>query len=112
MTDRRRRSCCALAVAATLFLAAPLLLAAPPLLAADASAGTQLEEDFDWLRVPEVIFDLIILRPLGTAATVAGLPMFLASCPLLVPSGEYLTSWDIFVLAPAEYTFRRPLGDF
>ena len=95
--------------------AAALLLwpAAPALGAEDSEAAqAQAEESFDWVRVPEAIFDILVLRPLGLAATVAGLPMFVASAPLLGPSGEYLTSWDVFVQAPAEYTFTRPLGDF
>ena len=40
------------------------------------------------------------------------MPMFVASVPFVAASGELLTSWDVFVLAPADYTFRRPLGDF
>lgn len=101
------RSCCCAAVLAALLVGSPPAVA----VAADAVEG-ESGESFDWVRVPEVVFDALILRPLGFAATVGGLPMFVASTPLLAPSGDLLTSWDVFVLAPAEYTFTRPLGDF
>ena len=57
-------------------------------------------------------FDVLILRPIGTAATLGGFGCFLLLTPLAAASQGVGTVWDIFVLGPAEYTFERPLGEF
>ena len=57
-------------------------------------------------------FDVVILRPIGVAATVGGFGCFLILGPLAAASQGIATVWDIFVLGPAEYTFQWPLGDF
>ena len=57
-------------------------------------------------------FDAIVLRPLGSLATVAGFVFFVCSTPLAGVSGKIPTAWDVLVMNPADYTFRRPLGDF
>ena len=57
-------------------------------------------------------FDAIVLRPLGALATGAGFAFFLCSTPLAGVSGKVGIAWDVFVMNPADYTFRRPLGDF
>lgn len=59
-----------------------------------------------------VALDVLVLRPLGAAATVGGFGCFLITAPMMAPSGEHMTAWDVFVLGPADYTFQRPLGDF
>ena len=58
------------------------------------------------------VLDVVLLRPLGAVATVAGFAFFVASLPIVAPTREIGWTWDIFVLAPAEYTFVRSLGDF
>ncbi len=62
--------------------------------------------------VGEAVFDVIILRPLGAAATAGGFGVFLITAPLLAPSREVPYGWETFVLGPYEYTVERPLGDF
>ena len=57
-------------------------------------------------------FDAMVLRPLGSIATAAGFAFFVCSTPLAGVSGKLEIAWDIFVMNPADYTFRRPLGDF
>ena len=69
------------------------------------------DEGFAWSEVPEVAVDLLVLRPLGTAASAIGLVFFAASAPFTAPSGGIYTSWDVFVMAPVDYTFLRPLGE-
>ena len=68
--------------------------------------------DLTWRDAPAVAFDVLLLRPLSAIATIAGVPFFVASLPFVAPAGEIMTSLDVFVLAPAEYTITRPLGDF
>jgi hypothetical protein len=61
--------------------------------------------------------DILFLRTMGTAATAVGFGFFVCSAPFFgmaiwtVPDG-FRESWDIFVVAPVEYTFERPLGQF
>ena len=60
----------------------------------------------------EIIFDSVVLRPLGFVATVGGFAAFLLVAPWLAPSREIPYGWDSFVIGPADYTFRRPIGEF
>ncbi len=82
--------------------AAPLVPAGPQ---ARDGAGAALEE------LGLKTLDAVVVRPLGAAASAAGLAFFLASLPLVAPARQIGTSWEIFVLAPVDYTFLRPLGD-
>jgi hypothetical protein len=58
------------------------------------------------------VFDLIVLRPLGAAAMVVGVPFFVASAPFVGPTGGLPRAFDVFVYAPVDYTLLRPLGEF
>lgn len=104
-------------------LAAPLPAAADDLGGSEPVDITQPDQSVDRTpperesgvtvaRVGASVLDAIVLRPLGFAATVGGMIMFMASAPLVAPSQELPTTWDIFVLGPYDYTFLRPLGDF
>lgn len=100
------------AVCLALFIA---LVAAPSVWAEAADSvqgGDPGQENYPWTVIPESLVEIALLRPLGAAATVAGVPMFLASAPFMIPSGEYEWSWDVFVAAPFDYTFKRPFRDF
>jgi len=77
-----------------------------------ASSGTFRDVGAALGKVGEATFDVAILRPFGVAATAVGFAFFVASLPLVTPNLEVDTSWEVFVLAPAEYTFTRPIGDF
>ena len=56
--------------------------------------------------------DVTMARPVGAAATVAGFALFLVSSPFSLLGGNAGESWDNLVVAPAAYTFKRPLGHF
>jgi hypothetical protein len=60
------------------------------------------------------IFDCAVLRPFGFAATILGAVFFVPAAALAAPSGAagVQPAWDVFVGAPVENTFKRPLGDF
>jgi hypothetical protein len=94
------RAKCLLATAMTL-----ALLLGAPVAAAAAS-------DLSWQDAPAVVFDVMILRPLSAIATIVGAPLFVATVPFVALEGQIMTSLDVFVLAPADYTITRPLGDF
>lgn len=97
-----------------LALAAALALAAPSL-AQDEVEPPPADERGIGERFSDagaIAFDALVLRPLGAGATVGGFGCFLIAAPLMAPSGEHMTAWDVFVVGPADYTFQRPLGDF
>ncbi len=56
--------------------------------------------------------DIIAARPIGLAAMVGGAVVFLVSLPFSALGGNSNEAWETLVVAPAEYTFRRPLGNF
>jgi hypothetical protein len=90
------------------FLIAAVLLftwAASPALAKEAQyiAG----ED---RNAVSMMFDLVLLRPLGLAATVIGTAFFIVSLPVSVLGGNTGEAANKLVVAPAKYTFSRPLG--
>jgi len=82
------------------------------LLAGAPAAADDIEIAGDRPNVGEMIFDGLILRPLGTAATVGGFGVFVLTAPFLAPSMEIPYGWDTFVIGPADYTFRRPFGEW
>ena len=59
-------------------------------------------------------FDVVILRPLGLAATVVGVALFPAAAVLAAPGGRDSVeeAWELFVLVPAKNVYSRPLGQF
>jgi uncharacterized membrane protein YhhN len=95
--------------AAVIFCLSILLLASP-------AAALEPSADDPWYvtagNIGASSFDVLLLRPLGFVATVAGLACFTAALPFSAIAQEIGTSWDIFVVAPAESTFKRPIGDF
>ncbi len=54
--------------------------------------------------------DLVLLRPLGIAATAIGTVFFVASLPFSAPGGNAKGAFDKLVAEPAGFTFARPLG--
>ena len=63
-------------------------------------------------RFFEGTFDVLVLRPLSTAALAAGSAFFIASIPLVAPFEGVTPSWNTFVYAPYEYVVLRDIGDF
>ena len=57
-----------------------------------------------------IIFDVLVLRPLGFTGFALGTGLFLISLPLTAITGSVGTTKDKLVDYPAYYTFRRPVG--
>ena len=55
--------------------------------------------------------DLILVRPLGLAAMVAGTAVYFFSLPFSAMGGNTVQAWQKLVLDPTDYTFHRPLGE-
>ena len=64
-----------------------------------------------------VVPDLLIFRPVGFVCTVVGTGLFAVMSPLTAfasispPHDAFEKAADILIMAPARYTFVRPLGD-
>lgn len=84
--------------------AASLALAEQPALAKDAPQKPPPSAE-------TMIVDALLLRPLGMVATVLGAATFIVSLPFSLPTGSADEAAQALVVKPAEYTFRRPLGD-
>ena len=58
----------------------------------------------------EMILDLVLLRPIGFAATVIGAAAFVVSLPFTLPMKQVNEAANKLVVKPGKYTFVRPLG--
>lgn len=58
-----------------------------------------------------VVYDVLLLRPLGLVATTVGTALFIAGLPFTIPSQSVKVTADKLVAAPFNFTFRRPIGN-
>ena len=56
--------------------------------------------------------DLLVVRPLGVAGSVAGFGIFAVISPFAAMADAIDQTYDVLVAKPGEYTFHRDLGDF
>jgi len=77
------------------------------------SAAAMVEKKPDTKQnSPEgMMVDIVAERPLGLVATLGGTLVFLVSWPFSALGGNSAEAWDSLVVAPAKYTFQRPLGE-
>ena len=73
-----------------------------------ARAGDTVTGD----QATDMVVDAVVMRPLGLVATVLGAALTVVALPFTIPSGSVEQSAQAFIVRPAEYTFKRPLGDF
>jgi hypothetical protein len=95
MGSRLRAGLIALAIAAT-----PLPAAADDPNTVSGDKGT------------DMVVDIVIMRPLGLAATVIGTALTIVALPFTIPTGSVGDSARELIVKPAQYTFKRPLGKF
>ena len=55
--------------------------------------------------------DLVVVRPIWFVATVLGTAAFIVSLPFTILGGNTSEAAQKLVVAPAKYTFTRPLGE-
>jgi len=60
----------------------------------------------------EVVTDLVILRPVGIAATAIGTGAFIVSLPVTYANGTTQQTSETLVMKPLRFTFKRPLGSW
>ena len=93
-----------------IFLVAAVLVltwAASPVLAQQKEYQYVTGED---RTAPAMMFDIVLLRPLGLVATVVGTAFFIITLPFSVLGGNTGEAASALVGAPLKYTFTRPLG--
>jgi hypothetical protein len=60
----------------------------------------------------EMVFDFVVLRPVGLVATAVGSVFFVVSSPFAALGGNMDTAKEKLVKDPVAFTFKRPLGQF
>ncbi len=78
-------------------------------------AGSALAEQYFESKEPgggAMVYDFIVVRPIGIASPVIGSAFWLVSLPFSASGDNYDTATEKLVKAPAAYTFKRPLGEF
>jgi len=57
------------------------------------------------------ITDVLVVRPIGVLGTVAGAGFWLVTSPFTFINRTAADNYDLLVKTPADYTFKRPLGE-
>jgi len=66
----------------------------------------------DEISTESMIVDAVLIRPLGICATIVGAGLFIISIPFSLLGKNVKEAGQNLVVAPAKFTFQRPLGDF
>ena len=78
-------------------------------------ATSALAQEYFETREPggdAMMYDMVVMRPVGLVATVVGSAVWLISLPFSALGGNVDTATEKLVKEPAAYTFKRPLGEF
>ena len=59
-----------------------------------------------------MVYDFLVVRPIGLAATVIGSVFWVVSMPFSASGDNFDTATEKLVKEPAAFTFNRPLGEF
>ncbi len=97
----------------TTFILATTVIAAPVYAAHDYADGSKNDDPrFDTNAPPaySMMGDLIIARPFGLLATVAGTGAFVITLPFSALGGNVPEAAKALIVAPARETFARCLG--
>ena len=80
---------------------------------ADSGARSS-SDDSDWTveRGFAATGDVLLVRPLGAAVTIANFGIFAVASPFAAMADATDEVFDTLVTEPGEYTFCRDLGDF
>jgi hypothetical protein len=57
-------------------------------------------------------YDAVVLRPLGLCGTVVGAALFVVTLPFTALTGTVDKASEKMVVAPYEFTFKRPVGQW
>lgn len=88
-----------------------VLLAAVAMLLVSTAAHAEAHNDPGW-----ALLDILLYRPAGVVATIAGAGVFVGMAPLTAlaqtvpPHDAFEKTADILIGIPGHFTFVRPLG--
>ncbi|HBG45943.1 MAG TPA: hypothetical protein DDW94_03040 [Deltaproteobacteria bacterium] len=71
------------------------------------AAGVQEDEPTS----SAIVFDILLVRPLGIVATALGAAVFVVGLPFTIPTRSVGLAADKLVADPVRFTFKRPVGD-
>ncbi|MBN1930892.1 MAG: hypothetical protein JW786_04700 [Desulfobacterales bacterium] len=63
------------------------------------------------MAAEKMAVDILLVRPFGIVATAVGTVLFIVSLPFSALGGNTHKVWQKMVAEPAQYTFKRPVGD-
>jgi len=66
----------------------------------------------DGAGAPDMIVDVLIVRPVGLVSIVIGTAAFIVALPFAITSGTVKPVAQTLVACPFTLTFKRPLGDY
>ena len=78
-------------------------------------ATTAFAEEYFEVEEPSggaMMFDFVVVRPVGIVATAVGCVFFVVSSPFSALGGNIDAAGEKLVKDPVAYTFKRPLGAF
>jgi hypothetical protein len=71
--------------------------------------ASNIDEPFEG-TAGAMAFDLILMRPIGLAASIVGTAIFIVSLPFSALGGNQEAAAEKLVKEPLFFTFQRPLG--
>jgi hypothetical protein len=80
-----------------------------------AFATSALAQEYFQTKEPgggAMMYDMVVVRPIGLVATAVGSVFWLISLPFSASGDNVDTATEKLVKEPAAYTFDRPLGEF
>ena len=80
--------------------------------AAASSSWAQATIKDEEISTENMVADALIVRPLGIVATILGAGLFVISLPFSALGQNVKEAGQKLVVAPAKFTFTRPLGEF
>ena len=77
-----------------------------------SSNASQCNDEWSVERGFAATGDVLLVRPLGAAVTIANFGIFAVASPFAAMADATDEVFDTLVTEPGEYTFKRDLGDF
>jgi len=88
------------------------LMACTLLADSGTSRTSQCDDDWNVERGFAAVGDVLLVRPLGTATTIASFGVFAVASPFAAMADATDEVFTTLVEEPADYTFNRELGIF
>ncbi|OQY05992.1 MAG: hypothetical protein B6I22_06680 [Desulfobacteraceae bacterium 4572_123] len=77
-----------------------------------STALAQDSQDESKISADMMAADLLLVRPLGIAATLIGTICYVVAYPFSAMGGNTEETYQKLVVEPAKHAFKRPLGKF